>query len=353
LIKKIFWSTIGGALIILPWLITIAPYSTFQNFMGRITTLPSQVSSFLTAYNELGNPLDYFPLLIWVSLPIIFGWALWRREKDFTTIFLWWYLIFLAANPQIFGLPGEGVMNNFSIQIALYIPFGIIIGATLACAIGGIVNLLNNSEWFSPRFRNILNITIYIIILASVVTQSFSQTSQRLDDIRPTQYALMTRPDERAMHWIQQNTSSADRFLVNSFFTNGFGLYAGSDGGWWLPLRTKRITTQPPLNYGDEEGLAPDYYQQVNDLIEVIEQKGLSDPDVLIALRERRVKYIYIGQQQGHVNSPLPLLDIKKIQKDSRFQLVYRQDQIWIFSITSYSTVPTTDRNNPMQIVKQ
>lgn len=337
LFQKIFWISIGGAILFLPWFITIAPYSTIHNFVDQLTTLPGQASSFLMEYNALGNPLEYFPPLIWFSLPIIIGWAFWRREKEFTVIMLWWYLIFLAANPQIFGLPGVGVLNNFSIQIGFYIPFGIIIGAVLARAIGGLGTQVSRAEGFSPALKNVLLTIETLAVLVGVVALSISLIRQRLDDIKPIQYALMTRPDERAMHWIQQNTNPDDRFLVNSFFAYGGSLVAGSDGGWWLPLLTKRISTQPPLNYGSEEGFVPGYTEQVNQLIETIKQKGVSDPEVLYILLAHRIDYIYIGQQQGRVNSPKPLMNIDILQNNPRFQLVYHQDQVWIYKITSHN----------------
>jgi len=113
LVRRMFWSSIGGAIIFLPWLITIAPSSTFHSFIVQITTLPGQALSYLTEYNTLGDPFAFFSPIIWFSLPIIMCWALWQREKDFLIIFLWWYLIFLAANPQLLGLPGAECSITF------------------------------------------------------------------------------------------------------------------------------------------------------------------------------------------------------------------------------------------------
>ena len=127
LVQKTFWISIGGAIIFLPWFVMIAPSGTIHNFLEQITTLPGQAPNFLTEYNTLGDPFDFFPPIIWFSVPFILAWIFWQRERDFCIIVLWWYLVFLSANPQRFGLPGAGVLNNFAVQIGFYIPFGIIL----------------------------------------------------------------------------------------------------------------------------------------------------------------------------------------------------------------------------------
>ena len=333
LIRKTFWICIGGAILFLPWLIMISPHDIAHNFIEQITTLPSQASSFLTEYNTLGNPFDFFPPILWFSLPVIMGWAFWRREIEFITIFVWWYLVFLASNPQMFGLPGAGVLSNFAIQIAFYIPFGIIIGAALARLSGGLVAQTIQTEKFSSKIKSILLITETVAILVFVAAISISQIGQRLDDIKPVSQALMTRPDARAMDWIRQNTNPEDRFLVNSFFAYGGSIIAGSDGGWWIPLLAGRLSTQPPLNYGTEEGLVRDNELLVNQILKEIIENGITHPQTMEMLKNRGIDYVYIGQQQGHVNSPKPLIDNVVLQTDPHFQLVYHRDHVWIYKI--------------------
>jgi hypothetical protein len=304
----------------------------------QITTAPSQASKFfLMDYNSLGNPFEFFSPLIWFSLLVIMGWTFWRRKKDFATIFIWWFLIILIASLQFFGLPGAGVLNNFTVQIGLYIPFGIIIGAALAHLFVVLNHRLYKTEDLDSSLKTVVVIISSAIILASVIALTISLNSQRLDDIEPIRFALMTRPDERAMFWIQQNTNPEDRFLVNSFFAYGGSVVTGSDGGWWLPLLTKRLSTQPPLNYSVEEGLEPDYTDHINGLIKTIEQKGLLSPEAIIMLQKRGIKFVYTGQQQGRVNSAGPLLSIDLIRSDPRFQLVYYQDHVLIFKITQFA----------------
>jgi hypothetical protein len=333
LIIKVVWSGIGGALIFLPWLISIIPYRTMQGFLVQMTTLPKQASSFLLEYNILGDPFEFFPPAIWVSLGIAIGWAFWQREKNFVTMILWWLLIFIAANPMWIGLPGTGAISNFAVKIGGYIPVSIILGAFSARMIGNIQNWLYAREEQSSKFKTISCVILPVTLLICIIFFGMPQARLLLDTLSPAAHALATRPDQRAASWILENTRKEDRILVNSFFAYGGTLIAGSDGGWWLPLLTKRISTQPPLNYGSEEGLEPGYTRQVNELVRTIEQNGLSDPGTIHLLKENGINYIFIGQQQGRVNSPSPLLALDILQHDPHFQLVYRQDQVWIFKI--------------------
>jgi hypothetical protein len=333
LIQRAFWSGMGGALIFVPWLVSILPYRTMQDFLTQLTTLPGQASRFLTEYNLIGDPFEFFPPAIWIGLVITIGWAFWQREKNFIIVILWWGLVFISANPMWIGLPGTGAISNFAVKIGGYIPISIILGAFSANIVGNIQNRITGREKLSPKLKTICSVLISVTLLICVIYSGLAQSRLRLDDINPTMHALATRPDQRAANWIRENTNPEDRFLVNSFFAYGGSMIAGSDGGWWLPLLTSRLSTQPPLNYGSEEGLEPDYVNQTNGLVQSIEKKGLSDPSVLRFLHENRINYVYIGQQQGRVNSPGPLLDIDVLQSDPHFQLVFRQDQVWIFKI--------------------
>jgi hypothetical protein len=154
----------------------------------------------------------------------------------------------------------------------------------------------------------------------------------RIRDVRPAEHVLVTRPDLRAAQWIDENLPGDAKFLVNSFFAYGGSAVVGSDGGWWLPLLTQRLTTQPPLTYVSEAGPREDFVAYTNDLIEMIKSRGLIDPDVQEELISRGVTHIYVGQQQGSVNGP-PLLSIENLLIDQKINLVYNQDLVYIFEV--------------------
>jgi hypothetical protein len=155
---------------------------------------------------------------------------------------------------------------------------------------------------------------------------------QRLTTVDIRQFSLLTRPDLRAFDWIRLNTPENAGFLVNSFFAFDNSLNVGSDGGWWLALLTKRNSSTPPINYGTESGMQPDLRQWINALPSAIQADGIDSQSVKSMLNQRGFNYVYIGQKQGSVNSPGPLLNALTLMKDPDFHLVYRQDRVWVFA---------------------
>jgi hypothetical protein len=225
-------------------------------------------------------------------------------------------------------LPGEGVITNFTLFIASYIPAGVLIGAGF-----GWLHLSLRGAFFaklSPG-RGWVNSFLLLLLVTGI---GLWGARQRLGDMQVMSSALVTRPDIRAAEWIQENTPQNARFLVNSFFAYGNTLIVGSDGGWWLPLLAERQTTLPPITYGSERGPRPDYILWVDELTSEIQDKGITHPDVMALLRERGVKYVYIGQQQGRANYDGPyVLNPDKLLSSSFFRLIYHQDRVWIFEV--------------------
>jgi hypothetical protein len=224
-------------------------------------------------------------------------------------------LILLAANPQVIGLPGQGVLNNFAVFIAFYIPMALLIGAALG--------------WLIARIRPIEKFVPFIII-----TLAFLGAYLRLEDLDPQRHSLGTRSDIRAFSWIDHNMPDSAKFLTNSFFAFGGTLRAGSDGGWWLPLLTGRDSTLPPINYGTEIGPRPDYIAWQNDLLHQIHNAALDDPQILEMLRERGVSHVYVGQRHGRVNYSGPdSLDPVLLLESPNYVPVYNEDRVWIFEV--------------------
>jgi hypothetical protein len=155
----------------------------------------------------------------------------------------------------------------------------------------------------------------------------------RLWDVKPDIYGLVTRPDVNAYQWIKENTIEDSKFLVNSFFAFNNTVIVGSDGGWWLPLLGNRMTTTPPINYDFEAGPTADYQEATNLLILEVQLKGLNDPAVIDMLLERGIEYVYVGQKQGSVNSPKPMIEIEQLIGSPSYQQLYHQDRVWIFRL--------------------
>jgi hypothetical protein len=332
IVLRAFWLGIGGFVLSLPWLLHLYAGEYMNIFTTQVTTPPSQISNFTQQYNSIGDIMSYLPALIWILLLLAAAWGFWRRERDAVVLSLWWFLLLLAANPQWMGLPGAGALSSFAVLIAAYIPAGILIGAAAGWAINEIQEETSGRSLTATSTKSLGWLgSAFLVTLILVSGLWFAR--KQLQVIEPLRFSLATRSDLRAVKWIGENTVSEAGFLVNSFFAYGGSLIAGSDGGWWIPLLTQRQSTQPPLNYGMEDGPIPDYRVWINKVPGMIINKGINHQDTLELLKERKINYVYIGQQQGSVNSPAPLLELPTLLNDPQFEPIYHQDRVWIFKI--------------------
>jgi hypothetical protein len=346
-----FWIGLGGGIIFLPWFINSFAGTILRNFSNQLTTPASAVPVDMQSYNTFGALTQYMPIGLWLLLPAAAAWGFWKQHKGIRLVCIWGFLLFLAANPAWLRLPGTGALSNFAIFIAIYIPASLILGG----AVGLVAEAYLSSEWradlslkVADGWRaNLLRLGVVGVrkntrlaqwvqtfMVLTLIAASLVGIPQRMKELHPERYALLTRPDLRAASWIQNHLDPDAGLLVNSFFAYGGTLIVGSDGGWWLPLLAKRHTTLPPLNYGTEKGFQPDYKKQVNELARVIAEKGPADSESLGMLQERKITHIYIGQQQGRVNYAGPdVLDPLQLSGDPHFRVIYHQDRVWIFEI--------------------
>jgi hypothetical protein len=338
---KLFVQTIAGVgfmagLLFLPWFIRVFGGEILALFKAQLAT-PAQNASSWVGENPIGNLFDYLPPLLWLLQPIIIGWGLWNRKIGAAVIALWWYLILLATNPNWLNLPGAGALTNFTYFIAAYIPTAILVGS----AFGWIVEIGENSAE-DPHLVTVkkarFNKAVYKVGASSLVLLLFLpfgtwSSRQRIGDMSISYHSMVARPDLRAASWIRENTTPESIFLVNTMFAYGDSLVVGTDGGWWLPLIAERKTILPPLVYGTEKGPRGDYISWVNSLPHVINDKGICSPDLQPILKERGVTHVYIGQQQGRVNSPNSSFTPDELLNCGYYQKIYHQDRVWVFAV--------------------
>ena len=338
--RAAFLQAAGAGLLFLPWFVRVFGGKLPLIFRAQLTTPASQISAFTEQYNSIGNLFTYLPAFLWLLLPVALAFGFWRRERSLALVSLWWFLIFLSANPQWFNLPGSGAISNFAVLIAAYIPVSLILGSAGGWAMETIDSSQTGHESDSldnRPFREFFFRWSQIIVLLAVLLASLWGARLRLREVQPAEFALVTWPDEHAAAWIRENVPEDARFLVNSFFAYGETSIVGSDAGWWLPLLTGHATSLPPLTYTSESGPRPDYREWVNDLTAEIMAKGIDHPDVLESLQSRNITHVYIGQQQGTVNNPVPLLIPKIMLASPHFTPIYHQDRVWIFKVNQTS----------------
>jgi hypothetical protein len=331
-IGRAAWIGLGGLLLFLPWFIHVFSGKIINLFTAQVTTLPTEPASSTQIINSIGNIRTYLPLGVWLLFLICAGWGLVKRKKDISTITIWWFLAIIFSNLNLIGLPGSGVLTNFAIFIAVYIPASLVIGPTLT--LWG-QNLLRSSiEKSLPLTLNKRIIFIDAALMLVICVFGIWGLSNRVKDLNLSSFALVTRPDIRAMTWIRDNSPTDANFLVNSFFAFYNSVVAGSDGGWWIPLLADRQTSLPPLTYGFEEGVGSATTQTANNLSREIQTKGISNPEIVSLLLQKGIKYLYIGQRQGSINYSGPqVLDPKIINSLPNFKEIYHQDRVWIFEV--------------------
>ncbi len=306
----------GSVLLFLPWFVRLFSGKLLQDTLGYVAVLrPSDVAG-PAATDPITNLTQYLPLSLWLLLPLIIAWGLWRRERGAALVILWWFLALLEVNSEWLGIRGGGAITNFALFIAMYIPAGILVGLAVSWAIGSLKRIIS---W--P-------------VLCVVGLLALWGAWQRLGDVQIARGALATRPDLRAATWIQHNTPDDARFLVNSFFAYNGTAVVGSDGGWWLPLLAHRQTTLPPLTYTAEQGPFPDYRNWVNALTAELQRQDIDAPDIQRLLHERGITHVYIGQRQGTVNyAGMHTINPEHVLASPHFRLIYHEDRVWIFAL--------------------
>lgn len=333
LIGRTFWIGIGSLILFIPWFIHVYGGTLLAIFSRQITSLPARFASGNEIIYGFKSLQGYLPKTIWVLMILSILLGVYKRKKDLVIFTTWWLVILLAANPQWIGLPGADIITNFAVFIVFYLPAAVMISTliewipSIKAQSLGIGDPANNNN---PHPSVVLSSLLLLIICGL----GFWGVKDRINDLELSNYALITRPDLRAMAWIQGQTPAEATFLVNSFFAYNDSLVAGSDGGWWIPILAHRKTSLPPLTYGFEQGLGATNVNEINYLNAQVHEKGVTSSDVISMLKERGINYVYIGQRQGRVNYNGPdILDPQVINQDGNFATIYHQDQVWIFEI--------------------
>jgi hypothetical protein len=330
-LQRTLWISVGVAVLFLPWFIHIYSGNLLDILIAQLSTPASQLSAYAQQYNTIGNLSTYLSPIVWILLPVVIGWRLYRRDTGIMLISLWSFLVLLAANPQWLNLPGAGSISSFAVVIAAYLPASLVLGN----GAGHILDKITETglgRLLNPSVRGHQILSTFILSLLLICAGMWG-AGQRRSDLSAIDYALVTRPDLRAADWIRTNTPEKAIFLVNSFFAFNGSAIVGSDGGWWLPLLSLRQTNLPPTNYVFEQSPRPDYRQWVNALTEQIISHGLANPDVIAMLKERGISYVYIGQRQGKVNNLGAALDPQLLLASPNYTPIYRQDRVWIFQL--------------------
>ncbi len=313
----------------LPWFINLFGGKLVALLAAYLKVPAASVPAVIQRYNA-AEPLGaYLPWPIWILIGLSLLWGLWRRSGAIWMVAAWWALIVLFANPAWLGLPGAGILTNFAVGIAAYIPASILIGA----AFGALLGPPGENRTIPNRPARSLLVSRWIALLGASLL-GIASIGSRLAEVNPARHALVTRPDQRAFEWLEQHTPTTARFLVETRFAFGETSVVGTDAGWWIPILAGRGSMLPPLTYTSEQGPFSGYVAWINELPRQIQDQGLASAEVASMLAARRISHVYIGQRRGQVNNLRgPTLDVQALLESSDYELIYAQDRVRIFRL--------------------
>jgi hypothetical protein len=306
-----------------PWLVTMLngrlAYNA-QRYVNRSidTEYINKLSALLPLMPFYVHPL--VAVLAVVSTVVALALRRWRV----LLLLLWSQLLIMAVVPQVFGLPGAGLVTNFAAYIALYIT----VVPLAAYGPGVMLDALT-------RRHVLLGQTL---LTGALIATSVWGVRQQQALIAPG-YMLFTSADAEAMEWIKANIPPDALFLVNMDPAYNNTMFIGSDGGWWIPLLTQRQTTLPPMIQGHERFADPERAQQLEDLGFALRAHPLPSPEAIQRLRDAGVRYLYRGANVVQTDKspgapPLaPLVDAEVLRRDRSFRVVYDRDNVVIFEL--------------------
>lgn len=307
-LSKLTVFTFIAILITLPWL----PSAIKTLILPKVNkwtgvSIPA-FSDFSWGY--LTSALGQYTLVLAIAGTI---WGLVQRKKFPLVFSIWIGLLFFVANLGALRLPGGGLINNTSVEIALFVPISALCGYLLSQVF---------TLWrkvLPQRWHPIYNSSICAIIVVLI----FIAITQLMPILNPVTI-LYKENDGQAIAWINKNVPQKETFLINPFAW-GYGLYAGNDGGYWITPLTGNKTIPPPVLYGLDNSV--EKIERINEISQFVIDNG-SDADKLYKyLQSFDIRYIYIGDRGG-------VLSAKALNKSNLFEQVYNQNSVGIFKLT-------------------
>lgn len=302
--------------LIVPWIMRLR-----ESMWARLGTHYLSTNTVTTETDALPTLSEFValhtkPAIMALALVGILS-LLWQRQWRGMVLVGWALLVWFLTNPYMLGLPGAGIISNFTVLIANYLVLAPLAGAAL-------VFVSNSLARAIPAPRLLAGGQVFLGAAVMFWGMGYQQ------QIITPQSQLFTPADAMAMDWIKQHTPPDAAFFVNSFPAYGGSLYAGSDGGWWLAFMSGRATNIPPLLYGSEAGEQPDYPQTIHETNRLLLQEPLERAETAAALRTHGFTYLYDGPAAA---PPGEYVNPAILAQSPWYELVYSQDGVTIWRI--------------------
>ncbi len=293
---------LGTFLLALPWIAPNLP--RFLPEIGQASAAPPKPFSdftwrFLTA--ALGR---YATVFAGVGL----AWGLVRKRSFAPILIAWTAGMFLLANLGALRLPGGSLVNNTSVEIALFLPISVSAGFLLSQFTTAWDAALPIC-WRLPYRAGMAGL---FAVLAGI------GAGQLLPILNPATF-LFRQADRQAIQWIKENIPQEETILINPFLW-GYRVYAGNDGGFWISPLAGQQTMPPPVIYGFGGRLEN---QEIGAFCEQVIRAG-DDPQALWSLLQaRRIRYVYLGARGGPLSPAV-------LTHTPLFRTLYHRDGTWV-----------------------
>jgi len=340
----LWWAgaALAAVILTLPWWIALLQSSWVRQFLA----VNNDHAAFWASYNEVDWGLVWAPRNAWligittVGLSALLGWhdadlasrllgAAWlllvitsvgwvfvrrrcrpptrRTWGGWLLLVLWVALAAMLMQLDRVGLPPIRIAQLNAGIITLFVPLCLAAAGLLAWASG---------VWAPPRLA--LFVSGGLALALAIWGASGMRTVINAATI------LATPADRAALAWVSQNTPRDAKFAVAVWPWLG-NVYAGSDGGYWIPVLTGRASIMPPALYATS--ISPAELARRNQFLkEWSTVTSLDDPAVRQRLRAEGVTHLYLGARAGPLRAAALL--------GSPFvTLLYQQDGVSIYAL--------------------
>jgi hypothetical protein len=298
--KKLILYLISTIVLFLPWIFQVI-LSKQNGFSGDIGEMGGSFFSLNRLGYEMLNYPSNIPILAIFAFSSIL--LLIKKNNNILWLYSWIFILILFSSKLFFGI----LMDTVSVIFSLFVPILIIV----SWFIHEVILILRKKVTFLKQFSILLILPIiyYICLIPS--------------HIHP-EYSFVASEDLNAFQWIQENTMTNAKFVVNSFnfdFNNKYII--GIDAGYWIPLLANRQTITIPMIFIIER------IENEEDLINLIDVHNFDDfstSESVKKLSQLGFTHIYIGQFGSKEK-------LHQFENSIFYKQIYNKSDIYIFEI--------------------
>ncbi len=325
-IIQFIWMGAMAIILLIPWALQTLE-GNLPTFVGTSLAPANVQSTAGEVFNDLPDLLSLMPMTLWILFGVSAIFLCIRRNWLTIAVITACVASLILTNPGWLGLPGNGLITNFALSIASYIPAAITIGGASGYVLDWSLRRLARWPIQSTTYQKIALTSLAIVLIS---TGAFF-TNRELGLVNPMSAVMVTEPDIRMFEWIEANTTRDSVFAVNSFLAYDNKLVVGSDAGWWLPFATRRKSILPPILYSAEKGPYPQY---AGDVLQFHKELLATNEQTLASLLMRaKIDYIFIGQRDGRVNTQSPSLSRLDLANAKSIRLVHQIDGARLYKV--------------------